>query len=283
MNLKKYLKKAQKERWAIPQFNFSTMEQLKGIFEAVRGAKNPVILGTSEGESLFFGPEEAVSLARAYNKKYGVQAFLNLDHGKSFDCLKNAIDLGYDAVHFDGSLLPLEKNIEETKKTVKYGRRRGVLVEGELGHIAGESAFHEGTTAIEEKNLTDPVKVAEFVKKTKVDSLAVSIGNVHGIYRTKPSLDFKRLEEIRKITNVFLVLHGGSIISDEEIKKAVSLGIAKINFNSELRLAWKQSLLEALQENPDEIRPYKILGGAQKALQKKVEEKISLLNCRNKL
>jgi len=283
MNLKKYLKKAREEQWAIPQFNFSTMEQLKGVFEAIKETKSPVILGTSEGESRFFGLEEAVFLVKIYNKKYGVQAFLNLDHGKSFDWLKSAIDLGYDAVHFDGSLLPLEENIEGTKKAVKYGRRKGVLVEGELGHIAGESVFHEGTTAIEEKNLTNPINVAEFVKKTGVDSLAVSIGNVHGIYQAKPSLDFKRLEEIRKITGAFLVLHGGSVISDDEIRKAISLGITKINFNSELRFAWKQSLLGALQENPDEIKPYKILGGTQKTLQKKVEEKIGLLNCRNKL
>ncbi len=283
MNLKKYLKKAQKEQWAVPQFNFSTIEQLKGIFESAKETKSPIILGTSEGESQFFGLEEAVSLVKIYNRKYGVQAFLNLDHGKKFDWLKNAIDLGYSAVHFDGSLLPLTENIEETKRVVEYGHRRGVLVEGELGHVTGESAFHEGTAVIEEKNLTDPRNVAEFVKKTGIDSLAASIGNIHGIYQAKPGLDFKRLEEIRKITDVFLVLHGGSKVVDNEIAKAISLGIAKINFNSELRLVWKQSLLKAFQDNPNEIKPYKILNETQKALQKKVEEKIGLLNCKNKL
>lgn len=283
MNLKKYLEKAQKEQWAIPQFNFSTIEQLRGIFEAVKEAKNPVILGTSEGESRFFGLEEAVSLVKIYNKKYGVKAFLNLDHGKDFDWLKSAIDLGYDAVHFDGSSLPLAENIEQAKKVAKYGHRRGVLVEGELGCVTGESIFHKEMAAIEEKNLTNPKEVANFVKKTGIDSLAVSIGNLHGIYQAKPGLNFKLLEEIKKTTNAFLVLHGGSIISDDEIRKSISLGITKINFNSELRLVWKESLLKAFQENPSEIKPYRILGGTQKALQKKVEEKIGLLNCKNKL
>jgi len=146
-----------------------------------------------------------------------------------------------------------------------------------LGCITGESILHEDKAIIEEKNLTNPGDVQKFVKETNINSLAVSIGNIHGVYSSKPSLDFPRLKEIRKNTDAFLVLHGGSVISDNEIKQAISLGITKVNFNSEIRLAWKESLQKSFQENPNEIKPYKILDKVELAISQKVEEKIKLL------
>lgn len=282
-DIKYYFKKAQKEHWAIGQFNFSTIEQLRGILEAAKETKSPVILGTSEGESKFLGPEEILALVEISKSKHGVSAFLNLDHGKDLDWIKRAIDLGYSAVHFDGSDLSLERNMEYTKKIADYAHKKGVLVEGELGWIGGESKFHKDEARIEEKNLTKIEEVELFVKKTGVDSLAVSIGNIHGVYQSMPKLDFERLAGINRKSKAFLVLHGGSGISNEEIKKAVECGINKINFNTELRLVWRESLLKVLQENQKEIRPYKILPQIQISIQKKVEEKISLLNCKNKV
>ena len=284
MNLKQYLTKAKKEGWGIGQFNFSTLEQLRAILEAAKETKSPVILGTSEGESKFLGLAEIMALFEITKSKYKINAFINLDHGKSFDWLKKAIDIGYDAVHFDGCELPLEKNIKQTKKIVQYAHKKGVWVEGELGKIKGESKLHESGFALEKEDFTSPDEVAKFIKETGVDSLAVSVGTIHGIYReATKKIDFERLKEINKISKVPLVLHGGSGVLDEEIKKAILFGITKINFNTEIRLAWKSGLDEYFKNNPTELKPYKILEAVQKTIQKKIEEKINLLNCKGKL
>jgi len=264
MTLKDYLEKAKKEKWAIGQFNFSTIEQLRGILTAAKKLKSPVILGTSEGESKYLGLREIIALVEISKTKYNLPVFLNLDHGKDLNWLKKAIDFGYPAVHFDGSGLLLEKNIEYAKKIVGYAHKKGVLVEGEL-------------ESIEKRNLTSPEKAEEFIKQTEVDSLAVAIGSVHS---EAGKLNFKRLQEIHKKTNAFLVLHGGSGIPELEIKKAIKLGIVKININTELRLAWKRGLIKSLKNK--EIKPYKILPEVQKFVQKKVEEKIKIFGSKNK-
>ncbi|GAI51856.1 unnamed protein product [marine sediment metagenome] len=137
MGLKDYLEKAQKEKWAIGQFNFSTIEQLRGILAAAQKMKSPVILGTSEGESRYLGLKEIVALVEISKIKYKVPVFLNLDHGKDLNWIKKAIDFGYSAVHFDGSELPFKKNIKCAKKIVEYAHKKGVLVEGELGYLRG--------------------------------------------------------------------------------------------------------------------------------------------------
>jgi len=257
MTLKQALKQAKKKGYALGQFNFSTLEQLRGILRAAR--KTPVILGVSEGEIGYLGLEETVALVEIAKAKYNLNVFLNLDHGHNLKLIKKAVDYGFSAVHFDGSGLGLEKNIQYVKKVVQYAHKKGVLVEGELDDIKKGS-------------LTSFDKAREFVFRTKVDSLAIAIGNVHGYYRNV-KLDFKRLKELNKL-NVFLVLHGGSGISKDQIRKAIKLGIAKVNNNTELRMAWKQGLIKSLKNK--EIKPYKILPFVEKSVQNKVEEKINL-------
>jgi len=279
--MKNYFKKAQKGKWAIGQFNFSTLEQLRAVLSASAKLKSPVILGTSEGESSFLGLEETVALFEITKMKYKAEAFLNLDHGKDINLIKKAIDYGYNLVHFDGSKLSFKKNIEMTKKIVDYAHKKGVLVEGELGYIGGDSKVHAQKAKVNKKDLTLPDQIAEFVRKTKVDTLAVSIGNVHGVYKGKPDIDLERLREIKEKTGVFLVLHGGSGIADSDIKKAIKLGIVKININTELRLAWKESLEKTLKKG--EIKPYKVLSNVQDSIQKKVEEKIILFDTKRKI
>jgi len=259
MNLKNYFKKAREEKWAIGQFNFSTLEQMRAILGAAQKLRSPVILGASEGESKFFGLEEIVALVELAKAKMGpVPIFLNLDHAKDLNLIKKAIDYGFSAVHFDGSELPLEKNIEYAKKAVSYAHKKNVLVEGELDPI-------------EEKSLTSLAQAEKFIKETKVDSLAVAIGSIHS---QAARLNFDKLKEINKKIDAFLVLHGGSGVSDEEVKKAIELGIVKININTALRTVWKESLIEALKS--EEIKPYKILTDVQEKIQRKVEEKINL-------
>jgi len=270
-------KKAQRGRWAIGHFNISNLETLKAIFQAAQKLKSPVIVGTSEGESKFLGLKQAASLIRSFKEETKLPIFLNLDHGRSFDYIKKAIDAGYDAVHFDGPGLSLEKNIQETKKVVNYARKHGVLVEGEAG-VIGDVGKQKGV-------LTEPKDALRFVKETKVDSLAVAIGNLHGIEASgiNPKLNLKRLREIKeKIGNIPLVLHGGSGTPEADIKKAIKSGIVKININTELRMAYTNTLKKSFQEKPTEIVSYKYMPLVVEAVQKIVEEKIRLFGSQNK-
>jgi len=279
MEIKGYLKKAQKDKWAIGQFNFSTLDQLRGILAAARKSKSLVILGTSEGESRYLGLEEILALVEISKMKYKVPAFLNLDHAKNLKLIKKAVDFGYSAVHFDGSDLSFKENIKRTREVVKYAHKKRVLVEGELGCIRGESKLNKGKALIKKEDLTPLELVSKFVKETKVDSLAIAIGNIHGVYKGKPRLDFKLLKEISKKTNAFLVLHGGSGIPNAYVKKAIKLGIVKVNINTELRIAWKR----ALDKTGDEVKPYKVLPQVEDAVQKKVIEKIKLFDTKGKI
>lgn len=279
-NLKYYFEKAQKEKWAIGQFNFSTASQLKGIVEAAKNLRAPVIIGTSENESKFFGLKQAVFYRDLLREETGLPIFLNLDHGKSFEYLKEAIDVGYDMVHFDGSKLSLEENIKISQEVVKYAKKKGILVEGELGQIGNDaSKVYWEKFKIDDANLTNPEQALEYVKKSKIDLLAVSIGTFHGIEVSgvNPNLRLDLLKEIKKeVGDMPLVLHGGSGTPREDIEEAIKMGIVKININTELRLAYTGTIIRILKANPDEITPYKYLPEATKKVQSVVEKKIEL-------
>ncbi|PIU43893.1 MAG: ketose-bisphosphate aldolase [Candidatus Nealsonbacteria bacterium CG07_land_8_20_14_0_80_39_13] len=277
-NLNYYLNKARKEGWAIGQFNFSNLETLKAVIGAAKKSKSPVILGTSEGESSFVGLKQAVALVKSYREETGLPLFLNLDHGKSFSYIKEAIDSGYDTVHFDGSGLPLAENIKETVKVLKYAKKFKVFVEGEVGVIGQASESKE--------TLTDVAEALEFARKTGVDRLAVSIGSVHGIEKggINPGLNLERLAEIRKaLKDIPLVLHGGSGTPEEDVRKAIRIGMAKVNINTELRMAYTENLRASLDEKKDENTPYKYMSKAIEAVQRIVEGKIKLFSSDNKI
>jgi len=292
-NLKHYLNKAVKEKWAIGQFNFSDFTQLKTIVLTAEKLKSPIILGTSEGESKFFGLEEAVAIRDVLRKKTGLPIFLNLDHGKSLEYIKKAIDAGYDMVHFDGSSLPIDENIEITKQVTKYAKKRDwfkqeVLVEGEVGKIGNEtSKIYFEKVEIKEENLTKIEDVTKYIKETDVNFLAVSIGNFHGISNTgdAPEIKFDILNNVSEAVNkkAGLVLHGGSGILENDIKKSIELGIVKININTEIRKAFTEALKAFLEQNPTEITPYKILPAVQPEMEKIIKEKIILFNSKDKL
>jgi fructose-bisphosphate aldolase class II len=278
MDKSKIFKQAQKNKIAIGQFNFSDLSQFKGILSAAKIKKTPFILGTSEGEAEFLGMDLAVSLRNLAEKELGLPVVLNLDHGKSFDIVKKAIDAGYDMVHFDGSALPLEENIKITKKVKDYANKKGVLVEGELGYLRGTSSLHKKCIKIEREDMTLPSEAKLFLKGTGVDFLAVVIGNVHGLWVKMPHLDLKCLNMIENSIgfDAFLVLHGGSGIADREIKKAISAGVVKINVNTEIRVAWKNSIQNTLKSNKDEVAPYKLLRKTPKQIEKVVLKKMEL-------
>lgn len=285
--MENYLKKAAKEKWAIGQFNISNLETLKAVIKAAKKLGSPVIIGTSEGESRFLGLRQTAALVGSFQKETGLPMLLNLDHGKDFDYIKEAIGAGYSAVHFDGSNLSLADNIRMTKKVVDYARKRKILIEGEVGFIKGASRIIKEKIDFKEEDLTDPEEALRFVKETGVDSLAINIGTFHGVRASgrNPHINLARLKEIEeKIRGkAFLVLHGGSGTPEEDVKEAIKLGIVKININTELRLAFTNSLKKSLKEKPEETTPYKYMEEVISAVQKKVEEKMKLFGSINKI
>ncbi len=279
MDVKNYFKQAQKERWAIGQFNTSNLETLRAIVKAAQKLKSPVIVGTSEGESKFIGLKQAVALINAFREETGLPVFLNLDHGRSFEYIKEAISAGYDMVHFDGSDLPLRENIKITKKIVDICRKKNISVEGEIGIISGSSRLLSEAPKIGKEMLTNPGEALQFIKETGVDRLAMNIGSFHGIGKVgRKNINLKRLKEIKERVGdkVFLVLHGGSGIPEKQIREAIKSGIVKININTELRLAFSGELRKVLAENPEETTPYKYFPEVIEAVEKIVEEKIKL-------
>jgi len=290
--MKEILKKAQQNKYAIGSFNFSTTEILKAIVLAAKELSAPIIVSTSEGEAAFIGIAEAAALVGAWRHGTKLPIILNLDHGKSLESVRKAIGAGYNAVHFDGTNLDYEENIAQTKTVVDYVRDieekydQQIIVEGELGYLRGSSSVHQEALEIKPEDLTSPEQAKDFVERTGVDSLAIVIGNAHGVFsKSEEKLDLERLAQIKDALSdkVFLVLHGGSGIPEEDIKKSIELGIVKINVNTELRMAYQEGLAKELKEKPQETTPYKILQPSFEAVKKVVVEKIKLFGSENKI
>jgi len=286
MNAVRIMKNAQEGKYAVGQFNVSTDEQITAIIEAAKNLNSPVIIGTSEGERDFIRVEQVVALVDTWIAKTGLPIILNADHCKSFDSVKEVVDAGYLGVHFDGSGLPFEENIKITRRIVEYAKNinSSILVEGELGCLPGSSDIHRDIE-IRLSDLTQPEEVKDFVRKTGIDSLAVAIGNIHGMKAegSDPHLHLDRLRQIQQIApNVLLVLHGGSGTPVKDLEEAIKLGVVKININTEIRLAYRTALQKFLEENLSEVKSYKILSPAMEAVQKVVEAKIKLFGSENK-
>lgn len=275
-------KKAKAGGYAIGAFNTSNLEITKAIIAAAEKANSPVIIETSEGEMDCLTPHVAAAEVAALAQNSKIPVVLHLDHGKSLKSVKTAVEAGYTSVHLDGSALPYSENVNLTKVAAKLAHSHRLTIEGEVGHIAGSSESHSHKIKIEQENLTDPAEAAKFVKETKVDVLAVSIGNIHGVYSNPPQLDFERLLEISKKVKKYFSLHGGSGIPKNQIKKAISLGIVKINVNTEIRLAFHKGILHEFEVNPNEVVPYKYLPAGGEAVEKVVSEKIRLFGSANK-
>ena len=241
--------------YAVPGFNFHNMVDLQAIISAAEAEEAPVILMATEDTINFVGFDYIQGLAAAAAKGSTIPFALHLDHGRDLDNLVKGIRYGFTSVMFDGSRLPFDENIRLTSWVADVAHRAGVSVEAELGQIPG----HEDNVSVSEKEagMTDPALVAEFVEKTRVDSLAVAIGTAHGLYKAEPKLDFARLEAIREETSAPLVLHGGTGVPDEAVKKAISLGICKINVGTDLRLAYMTSIRTTLEEQ--EVRDPRVL------------------------
>ncbi len=279
--------KAQIHEYAIGQFNVSTDEQITAIIETAKELNSPVIIGTSESERAFIGVDQIVALVESWRKETNLPIILNADHCKTFESIKEVVDAGYDSVHFDGSKLSFDENVEITKRVIEYAKsvNPDIIVEAEIGCLPGGSDIHR-EVKIKLSDLTQPEEAKEFIKKTKVDLLAIAIGNIHGMKEgggNDSHLYITRLEEIKRaVPGTMLVLHGGSGTPRGDLQSAIKKGIVKININTEIRVAYKDALKKFLEENLDEVKPYKILSPAMEAVKKVVADKIMLFGSQNK-
>lgn len=281
MQLSELFAAARANGFAVGHFNIANLEMLRAIADAAKasGALG-VMIGTSEGECQHIGMRQAVALVTAFEEEYGIPLFLNADHAKSVESCKVAIDAGYHSIHFDGSALPFEENVRQTREVVEYARSqiRNTSIEGELGYLGGGSTVTRERVTVTAEQMTDPDQARKYVERTGVDRLAVAIGNVHGLNLEEPQLDFERLKAIREAVpeRCALVLHAGSGISDEDIRKAIALGIVNIHISTELRKAWREALEATLKDHPGEYAPYRILEPAIEAVRELVMKKLKL-------
>lgn len=277
--LRACLEEASEKGVAIGHFNISNVEALHGIASAAHKLGVPVIIGVSEGEEAFLGLEEAVALVGVVRDR-GQDIFLNADHHASFESVKKCIDAGFDAVIIDGAKLPFDENVALTKQCVDYARSvgRDVLVEAELGYIGSGSNIKD-TIPEGAGILTDPEEAKRFVAETGIDLLAPSIGSVHGLIKSgKPHIDVERTVAISQATGVPLVLHGGSGLRDEDFTNAIKAGVRIVHINSEIRLAYRDALKQALVDQPEEISPAKLLQPAVEAIEKVVAGRLALFS-----
>lgn len=289
-------KKAYDGGYAIGAFNVNNMEIIQGIVEAAKIEKTPLILQVSAGARKYANPIYLRKLVEAAIEDSDLPICLHLDHGEDFEICKSCIDNGFTSVMIDGSKHPFEENIRLTKEVVDYAHARGVVVEAELGKLAGvEDAV---SVSAKDATYTDPAEAVEFVERTGVDSLAIAIGTSHGAYKFKgdPQLDFERLQDISNRLKGFpLVLHGASTVMPEFVAKcnefggelpgakgvpedmlrrAASMGVCKINIDTDLRLAMTATIREHFMKNPADFDPRKYLGPAREAIKGIVAHKI---------
>ena len=303
--MKKYLlKDALENHYSVGAFNFGTLEILKSIIAGAEESNSPIIAQVSEGAIHFLGKNYLKAIVSAARQECKVPISFHLDHGKSLDSVKDAIEIGCDSVMIDASMLPLADNIEITKKVVEYAHKKGVFVEAELGSLAG---VEEDINVLDKDSCyTDPKQAKEFVEKTNIDSLAVAIGTKHGAYKFggDAKLRFDILDNIQKeIPNTPLVLHGASGVSEIAVKKLLELGvnitgakgvpdecllqaskmnICKINGDTDIRIAYLEGILHNVESNNKNIDYRKYLGEAMEEVKQLVKQKLVIYGSVNR-
>lgn len=271
---------AQKGKYAVPAFNVHNMETIQTVVEAAYELRSPLIVAATPGTMKYAGQAFFIKIVELCSELYDIPIAVHLDHHESFDEIKSAITLGTKSAMIDASHLDFEKNISIVKEVVDYAHKFDVTVEAELGILGGQ----EDDLIRDEKDskYTNPDQAKEFVEKTGIDSLAVAIGTAHGMYKEEPKLDFERLAEIRKKVDIPLVLHGASGVPADQVKKAIELGITKVNIATELKMPFAAALKDFLVANPDESDPRKYFKNAKEAMKKVAKEKIMMCGSHGK-
>ena len=306
VNSKKMLEEAKAGHYAVPAANIVNLENIKGVIEAAEETKHPLMVCLAEVHTPTLGIEEAAAIVKYYAEKSNQDIALHYDHGFTIELVKKAIDVGFTSVMIDASHHDFDENVKITKQVVEYAHAHGVVVEAELGRLAGVEDDVNVSDA--DARFTDPEQAAEFVHLTGVDSLAIAIGTSHGAYKFKgnPYLDFDRLKKVGELLPNFpIVLHGASSVlpefvakcnefggnipgaqgvPEEMLRKASQMTVCKINIDTDLRLAMTASVREYLAQNPSEFDPRKYLGPARDAIKGMVAHKIkNVLGSSNKL
>jgi fructose-bisphosphate aldolase class II len=283
--LREVIEQSQQRGVAIGHFNISDLILLKAVVAAARELDVPVIVGASQGERDFMGVREIAALVRSLREESGVPIFLNADHTHSLAKAEEAARAGFDSIVFDLSALPIDENVRQTKEAVAVLKaiQPAILIEGEIGDIGTGSEIHE-TVIDTSKDLTTPEEARKFVAATGVDILAPAVGNMHGMSATmvrgeaRKHLDIQRIADIKKATGVPITLHGGSGTADEDFRRAIAAGINIVHINTELRVAWRQSLEASLAKHPNEVVPYKILPPVIDAVKEVALSRLKLFN-----
>ncbi|MGE5445270.1 MAG: class II fructose-bisphosphate aldolase [Ignavibacteriales bacterium] len=285
--LHEVLKEAQHSGVAVGHFNISDLVALKAIITSARELNVPVLVGVSEGEREFMGVRQVAALVKSIRDEYDYPIFLNADHTHSLAKAEEAAKAGFDEILFDGSALPFEENIQQTKRAVEAIKsiNSSIVVEREIGYIGTSSEILEKAPEGSD-TLTTSEEAKQFVKATGIDVLAPAVGNMHGLLQSmvrgeaEKRLDIRRIVDIKKATGALMTLHGASGTNDEDLKKAIKAGINVIHINTEIRLAWRRGIEAALAREPNAVAPYKILPGALEAVKKVVQARLELFNSR---
>ena len=259
-----------KTQTAIGAFNVENMEMAKAVVDVADELGIYVIIQTTSSTLKYAGPHVFFGMISALSQKSKAQIALHLDHGNSLGLVKAALDVGYTSIMYDGSPLSFAENINNSKEAVALAGQ--IPVEGELGSVGGKEDDHEAENAY-----TDPAEAQEFVAKTGISSLAIAIGTAHGVYKGEPKLDINRLVEIRKRVGIPLVLHGASGLSRETIRTCIKEGISKVNFATELRIAYSHAVKEYLSSNPEAIDPKAFGRAGYEAVKQTVKEKLEIV------
>lgn len=280
INMIEILNKAAREKYAVPQFNINNLEWTRYILEECEELRMPVILGASEGAIKHMGGYNVVySVASSLVKDLNitVPVVLHLDHASSVESCKKAIDAGFTSVMLDASKRSLDENIEMTKEVVEYARKRNVSVEAETGHVGikGDIVTEDCYAKVDE--------CMRLYNETKIDALAPGIGNLHSMYNVVENLNIDRLKEINEAMNMPLVLHGGTGVSNDDIRKCIENGMAKININTELQVVWAKAVREYLDKDKEVYDPRKIISSGEQAIKECVRDKATLFGCINKI
>jgi len=276
---KEMLLHAQKGGYAVGAFNVENMEMVKAVLQAAEELNAPVMLQTTPSTIKYGTLETYAAIVAAEAAKYHIPAALHLDHGNSYDLATQAMQAGYTSVMIDGSGLPFDENAALSAEVVKTAAGFQIPVEAELGKIGGK----EDDLEAEQDSNTAPEEAREFVARTNVDSLAIAIGTAHGFYTGTPVLDKARVSEIREVVSIPLVLHGASGLSDEDVRECVSRGICKVNFATELRVAYTDAVKQVLREAPDTYDPKKYGLAGIEAVKAQVMERMKVCGCDGKV
>lgn len=282
------MERSRKGKFAVGAFNLDNQETLIAVARAAKAKDAPVLVEVSKGEVDAMGLENIRDLVDNYKAEYGVEMFINLDHSPTVQDCKDAIDAGYEFIHIDISQADHdatnEEIVRETKKVVEYAKKTGALVESEQHYFAGSSNLHKEAIDYEEvkKTLSTPENAREFVAETGIDTFAAAIGNLHGKYPVPKKLDLELLQQIRDAIDCNISLHGGSGTPGHYFEKAAKIGVSKININSDMRIAYRDTLEKVLADNEDEYAVVKLMGKVITEVQKVVESKIDMFGSKGK-